>query len=127
MGRDNSVCKKIWNDNNLPLQYDDTFRDMMMNACRTHKYHSKNKHLLIHNPDIHKIWMLEDYNNMGCFFWRYYWMQNDIVYLYTGKGVLGKTEKELIELPFFVLDNTRVQVSNKGEGQYELCLETIIK
>jgi hypothetical protein len=45
--------------------------------------------------------------------------------VYTGKGVLGKSENDLIGLPCFVLNNTRVQVSNKGEGQYELYLETV--
>lgn len=117
-GRDNSIAKKIWEDANFPLK-GDTFYELIMNASRDHNYHSKNRHLLIHDPNIHKIWMMEDCN-IGGMFWRYFWMQNDTVYLYTGDGVLGEAETELLNQSCFDLEKTRIQVTHKEKGQYVL-------
>ena len=87
-------------------------------------YFSKNKQNILQNKNVKEIIMVKDCN---CYdiFWRYFWIEDDILYYFTGKNVLDKEEEEniLLQLRTFSFNETGISVSKLDSEKYLLKLE----
>lgn len=64
-----------------PLELEDFITAIKISQRR---YHIRNIHKLFENLDITSIVVIKDCN-VNSTFWRYFWMESNIIFLYTGR------------------------------------------
>lgn len=98
----------------------DSIHETSKKRAITCLYHSKNKQTIVQNKDVHEIILVKDANGYAMF-WRYFWLENGELRLYTGEHVLGEEEEiHLLRLQPFVLGDVCIIPTRLDDEKYLL-------